>query len=294
MAGDPEGNELAAISVDSINSLYTEVTRRDESLAGLRLLYIFDDFSEYSPQVKRWIGGPFLEQFSQLKSLPAPGFLLTGKDSWDAGGQKDYWQKNPGTFFNLEVSPLDRESCLVWLSDAGFTTALIDCLMEESEGLPGKIRHLLEHPGLLEERANNKEESKDFPYSVNARQRRWLHAAAMSEFVSEESLLLLLGQEDGRVALDWLESSAPMELVTVNQMAGDMHIHVRSPFREQVIERCLEKVPARHREFLDRFELQARVSEKVPVSEDREALRVLSPIQPFNPEILRLIFGTDE
>lgn len=291
---DPEGSELAAISVDAIHRHYQDISVREAKFAALRLLYIFDDFADYSPQVKRWIGGPFLEQFSQLKSLPAPGFLLTGKDSWDTGGQKDYWQKNPGTFFNLQVAPLDRDSCLEWLEDAGFASTYIDCLMEESEGKPGMIRHILETPGLLESKASADEEDQEFPFAVNARQRRWLHAAAMSEFVSEESLLLLLGVEEGQKALHWLESTAPVELVTVNQMAGDKHIHLRSPYREKVLNRCLAKVPARHQEFQDRFELQARVAERVPVAEDRESLRVLSPVQPFNSDILKLLFGNDE
>ncbi|MCB1123467.1 MAG: hypothetical protein KJT03_18080, partial [Verrucomicrobiae bacterium] len=295
LAGDPEGYVLASISVDSIDQLFTRILgEANPSLAGLRFLYVFDDYPKYSPQVKRWIGGPLLERFSQASHLPPPGFLLTGSEAWDASGQKDYWQKNPGTFFDLEVMPLDRESCTQWLQDFDLPIAYIDCLMEESEGIPARVKPLVERPGALEKLVKEGAKAQDFPYPASAQQRRWLHAAAMADFVSEESLLLLLGKAEGRKALEWFAASAPIDLVTVSVMAGVAHIHMRSDFRDKVFNLCMEKVPARHREFLYKFDLHTRISEKVPLPEDRDSLRLLSPVQPFNPKILTTLFGRDE
>lgn len=295
VAGDPEGQELAALSTSSIRELFDQVdAEHTVAVAQLRVLYIFDDFSDYAPPIKRWIGGPFLEEFSQLKGLPAPSFLLTDQDSWEVGGQIDYWQKNPGTFFSQEIPPLDHASCLKWLTEANQSPALIDILMEESEGIPVRVRELIETPGLLKKKAREMDESNDFPEPINARERRWLHAAAMSDFVSEESLLLLLGQKEGREALDWLGSTSPFDAIDVALMGGVIHIHMRSEFRELVLKHSMSKVPARHREFQDKFELHAKVAEKVPVPEDRDSLRVLAPVQPFNAEILQELFGNDE
>ncbi|MCZ6672802.1 MAG: hypothetical protein O7C75_07675, partial [Verrucomicrobia bacterium] len=295
VAGDPEGQDLASLSVGSIRELYEQLIQREvDSVTELRLLYIFDNFSAYAPPIKRWIGGPFLEEFSELNQLPAPSFLLTDQDSWETGGQKDYWQKNPVTFFNYEVPPLDQASCLQWLTEAGHPSSLIDFLMEDSEGMPLQVKELIETPGLLEKKVGEMSESKDLPHPVNARERRWLHAAAMADFVSEESLLLLLGQDEGREALEWLGTSSPFDAITVALSGGVMHIHMRSDIRKLILGQCLAKVPARHREFLEKFDLHAQVAEKVPMSADRDSLRVLAPVQPFNSEILMELFGNDE
>ena len=296
LAEDPKGIELAAIGVELIQELYDQVIQRDEEgVSELRFLYIFDDFSDFAPTIKRWIGGPLMEEFSDVDGLPAPSFLLTDQDSWETGGQKDYWQKNPGTYFDMEIPPMDQESCLEWLTDAGHSPSFIDLVMEDSEGMPERVQKLIETPGLIEEKAEESAGSEEDPVQkVSARERRWLHAAAIADYVPEDSLLLLLGAKEGRDALRWLGSRAQIDGISFVVMGGENHIHLRPEFREEILAQNASKVPARHREFLDKFELHTQVTEKVSETSDRDSLRVLAPIQPFNTKILRELFGDHE
>ncbi len=295
VADDPEGLDLAAVLVTSIReSLDQWVINSPSDDSRLRMLFILDDFSDYAPPIKRWIGGPLLEVFSRQKHIRAPGFLLTDLDAWEGGGQIDYWQKNPGTFFSREIHPLEKGSCQQWLVDTGHAPTLIDFLLEETEGIPSRVRELLDAPGLLEEKSREFDKSKDFPFPVSARERCWLHAGAMAEFVSEESLLLLLGKREGLEALRWLESNTSYDSINLTLIGDVTHIHMQPDFRELVLKYAKSKVPSRHKDFKEKFNLQLRVTEKIPLQENRDSLRLLSPVQPFNAEMLRQVFGSDE
>lgn len=294
-ADDPEGQDLAGVLVTSIReSLDSWVLQTAPDDTRLRMLFVLDDFSVYAPPVKRWIGGPFLEVFSLQKEMRAPSFLLTDLDGWESGGQIDYWQKNPGTFFSQEVLPLEKASCQQWLIDTGHAPTLIDFLMEETEGIPSRVKELLDAPGLLEEKSKEFDENKEFPFPVSAQERCWLHASAMAEFVSEESLLLLLGRREGLEALRWLESNSSYDSINLTAVGGVTHIHMQPDFRELVLQHSKRKVPSRHKVFKERFNLHMRVTEKIPLQENRDSLRLLSPVQPFNTEILKQVFGKDE
>lgn len=260
----------------------------------LRLLFLFDDFDEYPPSLKDWIGEAFFSELTNCVMLPASSFLLTAKESWEVGGLADYWQAHPASFMQRELGPISRTHCIAWLESLGLDPALVDVLLEETEGLPGRISRMLERPELLEIRARSNSVADSWMAPLGARERRWLHAAAMVERLSEETLQVLLGQAEATEAFIWLVESCPVDSVRSALVDGVKYIYLGSGLRERILSLSVAKVPSRHREFLERIELQARVTAKIPSSSARRQLRTLAPMQPFSLKMLEEAFPQDE
>jgi hypothetical protein len=181
-----------------------------------------------------------------------------------------------------------------WLEQAGQAPELVDALLEHTEGLPGRIARLLQQPKELEKRLAEASDLHGWMAPLDPRQRRWLHAAAMAERLSEESLQVLLGQREASEAFAWLSSDCPVDAVRCVNIDGVRQILLGASLRERVLSLSVAKVPRRHREFLERMELQTKVTTKVPAAYARERLRQLAPMQPFSFAMLKEAFPEEQ
>jgi len=262
-------------------------------VAGLdalfRLVFIFDAFESYPTAVKNWLGRHLLPALHADPRFPRSCILLTGRQSWEEGEQADYWESHPGSFKQMLLGPLDRFACEEWLQAAGKPLSLVDILLEESEGVPGRIQRILTFDRYLEKKRDEPAQAEGLLSGYDARQRRWLHAAAMSRLVHRELLQVLLGRIDAEKAFQWLRDQET--LCWRDSRAGEEVLALKESARDEIIRRVTSKVPARHREFLEKANVLTQVISKVDSFEKREYLRHLTPIQPFNRELIREVFG---
>ena len=63
--------------------------------------------------------------------------------------------------------------------------------------------------------------------------------------------------------------------------------------RELVISQVFLKLPLCHQEFLNKMELLAELSERVPSRQHRDFLSYLSPAQPLCDDLIEDVFGGD-
>lgn len=291
---DRDGLVLAQSFTAALESWFSEFQFEEVSNGSIRMIFIFDDFPGYSPSVKRWLGDPFFSALTGRGTLPSTSILLTGEDSWEVGSQADYWRAHPGSFSQLEIGPLARGDCLRWLEAEKVNPEWVDIILEETEALPGRIQKLLLDRKSLEIRVKEANVGKDWTIPLGPRERRWLHAAAMAERTTLESMQVLLGHEDAKEALHWLMHVCPLDSIRKGKFEGEQCVFLSAQAREQILKVVVSKVPSRHREFLEKVELFTKVTTKVPSLSSRTQLRKLAPVQPFSLEIIRELFDGDE
>lgn len=166
----------------------------------------------------------------------------------------------------------------------------MDLLLEQTDGFPGRIQRTL----AIRKWWEQADREKEGPLAVySAQQRRWLHAASMARTVNEEILQVLLGRREAEEAFAWL---AKQDTIGWREPARDEsgeRLHLHEEVRDAIIRQVSSRVPARHREFLEKVNLVTDVTGRVDSSRHRRYLGELSPIQPFNEEMIREIFGAN-
>ncbi|HKJ89904.1 MAG TPA: ATP-binding protein [Oceanipulchritudo sp.] len=257
--------------------------------ALFRLIFIFDRFESYTIPVKKWLGGHLFPAMVAAPSLPRIAILLTGTKPWESSGQADYWDAHPGAFRQREVGPLPRHVCEDWLEDVGLRSSLLDLLYEETEGYPGRILEALEDVEELKRKHRSNFDPEDPLGSFTPQQRRWLHALAMNREINLETIQVLLGRVEGLQAFGWASRNVGFCQVETDDN-GDHFISLNDPMREAVLRQTIEKMPSRHREFLEKVAMITTVREKVNSEDHRSKLRTLTPLQPFNYKLIEAVF----
>lgn len=258
-----------------------------------RIVFIFDEFETYQAPVKRWIGRYLYPALQGLEELPDCAYILTGQKTWGGGGQADYWQVPPRALRQYALTPLARHECEQWLLATVGDLKLLDVLIEETEGVPLRIKALLEDPSFLEAKLNRKD-GEDPLGAYTAQQRRWLHASSMSKKISLEAMQVLLGKQEGQAAFDWLRFHGQLLDGSVAGVEGMEVIALSPALRELVLNQSVSKLPLRHQEFSDKMKLLGSLTEHVSLLEHRHYLSKLSSIQPFNEALINDVFGTYE
>lgn len=250
------------------------------------LLFLMDDFPMYSPDIKTWLGMHLAEKLLSHGLLPNCGFLLTGYEPWEIGGQSDYWRMHPRAFFQRRLNSISRKACSEWLKAADCPLEWIDLLIEKTEGMPGKISALLQDSKVLNEWMMEDPLNDAMGRPVNARQRRWLHAAAMAEFITEEMLAVMVGGDEAKHAFKWLLEDRPFDGLSPQLSTVPPRILISPYLREKIIRTLVKDTPSRHRDFLERLDLYLKLTTKIAGFNDRTKLRTLAPLQPFNLQML--------
>ncbi|MFO7724705.1 MAG: ATP-binding protein [Oceanipulchritudo sp.] len=257
--------------------------------ALFRLIFIFDAFESYTIPVKKWLGGHLFPAMQKSADLPRVAILLTGTKPWESSGQADYWEAHPGAFRQREVGPLPRHVCEDWLEDVGLRSSLLDLLYEETEGYPGRILEALEDVDELKRRHRANFDPEDPLGAFTPQQRRWLHALAMARQINLETIQVLLGRVEGLQAFGWASRNIAFCEVETDDN-GDHSILLNKQMREAVLRQTTEKMPSRHREFLDKVNMITSVRQKVNLADHRTKLRILTPLQPFNHKLIEAVF----
>lgn len=293
LAGDPSGRELAELLVRLLRDFYV----RWQSVSGVepsavRCIISLDQFSHYAPSVKRWFGGVFMVAYLNSSQVPIPQLVLTDREAWGGGGQSDYFEFPLGRIQTCQLTALGRSSCMKWLVAERIKPELIDDVMEWTDGVPGRILELLADRSQLQQLEKKLREESNGSAVVTARQRRWLHAAALLDVVDSEGLMLLLGGGEGREAFVWFTVQQP-EGVRVVGEGEQRQVKLSSSLRARVLEESSRLFPALHGNLKKKNLLQKRLLEKVPQSSHREYLRRLVPIEPFDFEMIDQIYGNE-
>lgn len=293
-AMSPAVGEEVEIAEDCVRAL-TDWLGRGKILSGMgldspfRLIFIFDGFDTYPTPVKSWLGRHFYPALQREEGVPRLSFLLTGRQSWEVGGQADYWEAHPGAFSQHYVGPLSRVECEEWLKAEGLRMSLVDILYEETEGNPARIVHALKDKAGLEKRKDQPGNPGDPLSFFTAKERRWLHAAAMIRAVNLEMLQVLLGKMEGTQAFGWL--AGHIEFCQVERdFNGNNLLALSDELRKTILGRAHAKLPVRHREFQGKLGLLTDIQTRVRSSRHRENLRLLTPIQPIYQELVKEVF----
>lgn len=260
--------------------------------APKRIVFVFDGFDTFQAPIKRWIGGYLYPELERLDHLPECAYILTGRNSWEGGGQADYWKAHPGALRQYLLTPLVRHECEEWLVASGQRPELLDVLVEETEGVPRRIEAALRDSQYLE--AKSKLKDKDTALGkFSAKERRWLHAGAMSENISLEALQVLLGRLEGGIAFDWLAGHGDLcTTIPASDGSGSL-VTLRATVRDLVLSQAQAKIPLCHQDFLEKMELLSNFSKWVPSSRHRGYLGKLSPVQPISEALINDVFGDD-
>ncbi len=258
------------------------------------LLFVLEDFEHYAPPIKHWVGGNLVGALRCDTGLPPVLFLLTGRNSWQEGDLGSYWDIPGEACFGVEIGPLSRASCIEWLEAEGMPTDWVDVVLELTEGIPGSVEKLLRDSGQLEQVVMKEDINTEFEVYLSARERRWVHAAAMAERMSRESLQVLLGREESESAFTWLYEGCPVDEVRSLKAKGKEAIVLKNSFRGKVLKYAAGHTPLRNREFEEKYALFREVTERVPSADHRLNLRQLVAVQPFNSSLLREVFRGDE
>ncbi|MBC2594989.1 hypothetical protein H5P28_12045 [Ruficoccus amylovorans] len=246
--------------------------------ARFRIIFLLADFDQFPAAFQTWVGTSLARALNQNVELPPQVYLLSGMESWEEGKQADPWMLPPAAFTQSPIQPLGREACAEWLMACGRPVENADHLLEETDGMPGRIAELLNGsftPDI------STEDTTDNWDRLSARQRRWLHAAALLEPVSLEGLSVILGRTEGSSAFDWLYRKAALPGLSAFPLDGQSRISITEQARRQIIERSGQKVPILHQSFKERARLHAEVRRKVPAADARARLRQLVALQPF-------------
>lgn len=294
VAGDPRGFQLSELCVETLSAMVEQMaSETGGSFQALSIVLCFDQFADYAPSVKKWIGSVFVQAMMRSERLPVPRVLLTGREPMESAGQTDYWEVPLGRVDEYELRAISRSACIKWLVDAKIEPDLIDEMMERTKGVPGRIAELVEDRKTIlamETEVAREEQSS----AVSVRQRRWLHAAAVLEYVDRESLAVLLGEKEAALALEWLRQKTGTEGITLVERAGPAQIFLGAALKRKVLAECASRYPDRHKDFQTKITVQKRLLEKVPSSLHREYLKRLIPIEPFDLDMIDKIYGEHE
>jgi hypothetical protein len=291
VAGDPGGAQLAALFVELLEAVAEQIARKTGNPGtSLCVILCLDQFSDYAPSVKRWIGAVLMQSLMQSPRLNVPRALLTGGEPMDSSGQIDYWEVPLGRIHEIELKPIGRSSCIKWLVDERIQPDVIDELMERTKGVPLEVAKLISDKKSIQAMEDEVQELEAGSRS-SVRQLRWLHAAALLPQVDLEGLSFLLGEKDARIAFDWFRTQASAEGIRVVESAGSAQVLIAPALREELLQDGIRRYPDRHKDFETKIAVQQRMLEKVPLAAHRDYLRQLVPIEPFDFEIIDKIYG---
>ena len=257
--------------------------------ALFRFIFIFDDFESYTIPVKKWLGGHLFPAIVGASSFPRIAIILTGSKPWESSRQADYWDAHPGAFRQREMGPLPRHVCEDWLEDMGLRSSFLDLLYEETEGYPGRILEALNDVEELKRKHRSNFDPEDPLGTFTPQQRRWLHALAMNRKINLETIQVLLGRVEGLQAFGWASRNVDFCQVEIGEN-GDHLIALTESMRQAVLQQTVEKMPSRHREFLEKVNMITTVRDKVNSADHRTKLRILTPLQPFNEKLIAAVF----
>ena len=289
--GDPGGGPLAKQFSDCLAG-WLKPLIEDPRMA--RLLFVLEDFERYAPPIKQWVGGNLRAALQGNRTLPPVLFLLTGLKNWREADLEAYWEIPKEARFGIEIGPLSRASCIEWLEAEGVPADWVDVLLELTEGIPASIQKWLRDRGQLEQMVMKEDINYEFHVYLSAKERRWVHAAAMAERVSRESLQVLLGREESESAFAWLSEECPVDEIRGVKSGGQEAIILKNSFRGRVLKYASGQTPLRNREFREKYALYAEVAERVPSADHRLNLRQLVAVQPFNPSLIKEVFRSHE
>ena len=291
VAKDPKGEQLAELFVESLAAVVEQFRLKSRnSQVSLRVVLCLDQFSDYAPSVKRWIGAVLIQSMMLSPKLTAPCVILTGREPMESSGQIDYWEVPFGRIDEIELKSISRSGCIKWLVDEGIQPDVIDELMERTKGVPLEIYRLIADKKSIRT-METEVQALEASGGCSVRQRRWLHAAALLEQVDYESLSVLLGETDGQIAFDWLQAQDATEGVDAVAIAGAQRVFIAPELSSQLLEEGIRRYPDRHEEFTTKIALQKRLLKKIPLSAHRDYLRRLVAIEPFDFELINKIYG---
>lgn len=293
-----EEAELAQGLAHDLTALLQDDNLMSGGSAGPRIVFFFDQFTRYPENIKRWIGGELYQAFESLKQsavIAGSAYLLTGQLAWEQGELADSWQVHPAAFRQFELLRLAYSDCLMWMSELGYSDRdLVDVVYEETEGVPARIAALLGQEDFLSTVSNSRIRGRPEPLSqFSAKQRRWLHAAAMQVPCSREAMQLLIGKGEAQDALEWLRSDPKLlELVPESDKAAEgLWIRLKPELREIVLHEAKKRKPLCHAGYVDKMNLLNELNKQVPSRRHRDLLSQLSPIQPFSDKLINEVFG---
>lgn len=294
LIGDPRGQRLSELWLESLTVFVERESLKSGHLPrDLCLVICLDQFSDYAPSVKRWIGAVLMQAFLRSRKLAVPRILLTGRESYDSDGQRDYWEVPLGRIEEMELKAINRSSCIKWLTDEKIKPDVIDELMERTKGVPRNICELIADKKTVQAMEAEIERAEKSP-SPSVQQRRWLHAAAILEYVDKEGLAVVLGGRDAEQAFEWLKQRVSDEGILLVDKSGPPQVFLTSGLRRKILAECEIRYTERHQDFQAKISIQKRLLEKVPSSIHRDFLRRLVSIEPFDLEMIDKIYGGHE
>lgn len=294
LLADDESVQLANDFVDRMVEWLGE-TAMDPSTQILgKVIFVFDEFEQYPVSARRWVGRYLYPALSECVKIPPCAFLFTSHQPWDHCSFIDYWDLPPGVLKEYQLEPMTSEECALWLSYRGFGEEYLETLIEETEGVPGRIETLLHDPERLKKLYEGAELVGPLA-RFTARERRWLHAASMMERISYESFQLLLGAQEAEAASDWLMQRSDICRVELEMIDGGRagSISLSEELRMLILHSSKKKIPIRHWQYTSKMKLIDEISQQVPALSHRRNLGMLSPIQPLNQEVISYVFGED-
>lgn len=280
----------------------TDLLQKDYFMLGAnarpRILFYFDQFPHYPENIKRWIGAGLYQAFESLKQstvIQGSVYLQTGTLAWEQGDLADSWQVHPAALRQIELLRLSYSDCQEWLSEQGHTDRdLVDLLYEETEGVPARIKALLAQDDFMGTLTNLRQSRHaDSLAQFSAKQRRWLHAAAMQAQCSREALQLLIGKGEAQDAIDWLQQDPTLidRAYQTAKSTDEWSIRLNPKLRADVLHQAKKRKPLCHAGYKDKIELLHALNKQVPSRRHRDLLSQLSPIQPFSEKVLNEVFG---
>ena len=291
---DDESEKLASDFVERMVDWLGQ-TALDPSMQILgKVIFVFDEFEQYPVSVRRWVGRHLYPALNHCDKIPPCAFIFTSHQPWDRCSFIDYWDLPAGVLKEYELEPMTDEECALWLAHKGLGEDYLETLIEETEGVPGRIESLLLNPDRLREIHEGSEMVGPLP-EYDARERRWLHAASMVEVVSYERLELLLGAQEAKAASDWLAKQKDICRVEIEAVEGKRagSIALNPDYRKLILSSSKKKIPIRHRQYASKIKLLDEIAEHVPASKHRRYLGMLSPVQPLSQEVIQYVFGED-
>jgi hypothetical protein len=288
---DPSGYKLSEVCLKTFTKLFEEVSAEEWGPPeAASIIFCFDEFANYAPSVKKWIGSVLIQAMISSDRMPKIRLVLTGRESLKLTGQADYFKFTLGRIVEYELGALSRSACIKWLIAIGIDPDLIDELMEQTKGVPGRIVKLLGDEKCIAgmERSFGEE---DLAFAVTAKERRWLHAVAVLEYIDLESLSVLLSEKESKLAIEWLKNRTEIKENTSVDSVKPPSIFLRSTFRHRILRECANRYPTRDKEFRMKIAIQKRLQEKVPSLKHREYLKQLIAIEPFDLEMIDKIYG---
>lgn len=290
--GAKQNRELTMRFVEGLSDWMAVMPQGLQTHPKMRLVFVLADFDELPVPYRSWLGNSLATALYETAGIPPQVYLLSGQKSWEDGKQADYWMLPPAAFAQSAIRPLERSACIEWLKSLSREPEGVDELLDATDGLPGRIAQILHNGKQFE--PNGGTEHDGLLSALPARQRRWLHAAALLEPISPEGLCVLLGREEGNLAFTWLYGEANLPGLKAFVLSGKEHVSLSDGTRKAIVDFASRMRPVRHRDFLDRMRIHQSLRRKVPSEADRARLRQLAAMQPFDLSIVQEVFSEDE